>query len=84
MEEIIIKVSSDTTSSAIKDFVRQFPDAIIENAVRPDDNYFIETYGLNKKEFENNLNLGIAQTILGITKPWHEVKEELLAKVNKP
>lgn len=48
-----------------------------------DENYFMETYGLNRQEFENRLNTGIAQTLLGITKPRSEVKEELLAKINK-
>lgn len=83
MEQIVIKVSSDSTSSAIKDFVSQFSDASIEDVMPNDENYFMETYGLNKQEFENRVNTGIAQTVLGITKPWSAVKEELRAKINK-
>lgn len=83
MEQIVIKVNSDSTSSAIKNFVSQFSDASIEDVIPNDENYFIETYGLNRKEFENGLNTGIAQAVLGITKPWSAVKEELLATINK-
>lgn len=83
MEQIVIKVSSDRTSSAIKNFVSQFSDASIEDVVPNDEHYFMETYGTNKQEFENRLNTGIAQSVLGITKPWGTVKDELLAKINK-
>lgn len=83
MEQIVIKVKSDSTSSAIKDFVSQFSDASIEDVIPKDENYFIENYGINKQEFENRLNTGIAQSVLGITKPWSAVKEELLKKINK-
>lgn len=83
MEQIVIKVSSDGTSSAIKKFVSQFSDASIEDPMPNDENYFIENYDLNKQEFENQLNIGIAQSVLGITKPWSAVKEELIAKINK-
>lgn len=83
MEQIVIKVKSTDTSLAIKNFVRQFSDASIENVPQNEDNYFMETYGINKQEFEDQLNTGIAQSILGITKPWSEVKEELLGKIKK-
>jgi hypothetical protein len=83
MEQIVIKVESDNTSSAIKNFVSQFSDASIENMAQNDDNYFMETYGINKQEFENRVNTGIAQSVLGITQPWNEVKEELRGKINK-
>ncbi len=83
MEQIVIKVNSDNTSSAIKNFVSQFSDASIEDVLPNDENYFMETYSLNKQEFENRLNTSIAQTVLGIAKPWNAVKEELLAKINK-
>ncbi len=83
MEHIVIKVKSDDTSSAIKDFVSQFSDASIENMPQNEENYLIETYGINKQKFENRLNTGIAQSVLGITKPWSEVKEEFLGKIKK-
>ena len=83
MEQIVIQVNSDETSMAIKNFVTQFSDASIEDLMSDDENYFIDTYGLNKQEFENKLNQGIAQSVLGLTKPWNAVKEELLAKINK-
>ena len=79
----MIKVNSDSTSSAIKNFVSQFSDASTEYVMPNDDNYFIETCGLNKQEFENRLNTDMAQAELSITKPWSAVKEELLAKINK-
>ena len=82
MEQIVIQVNSDDTSAAIKKFVNQFSDASIEDLMFEDENYFIATYGLNKQEFENKLNQGIAQSVLGISKPWNAVKEELLAKIN--
>ena len=84
MEQILIQVNSDDTSSAIKKFVSQFKDASVEEQVQHDDSYYMKTYGINKLAFESRLNTGIAQSILGITKPWNEVKEELLAKINKP
>ena len=84
MEQILIQVNSDDTSSAIKKFVSQFKDASVEEQVQYDDSYYMETYGISKLVFESRLNTGIAQSILGITKPWNEVKEELLAKISKP
>lgn len=83
MEQIIINVDSKSTSSAIKNFVHQFSDATIEEVKPVIDSYYIDTYGVSKQEFENRLNKGIAEAVLGNTKDWATVKEELLAKINR-
>lgn len=83
MEQIIINVDSDSTSSAIKNFVHQFPDATIEEVKPFSDSYYIETYGISKLEFENRLNKGIAESVLDNTKDWAAVKAGLLAKINR-
>lgn len=83
MEQIIINVDLDSTSSAIKNFVHQFPDATIEEVKPFKDSYFLETYGISKLEFENRINKGIAEAVLSNTKDWATVKEELLAKINR-
>lgn len=83
MEQIVIKVKSDSTSSAIKNFVTQFSDASVEDVIPDNKNYFMENYGINKQEFETRLNEGIAQSVSGITRPWSTIKEELLEKINK-
>lgn len=82
-QEIIIKVSSNDTSSAIKEFVSRFNDATIEEQTEDDNEYYLNTYGMAKSEFENELNIGIAQSILGITKPWNEVKQQLFSKIDR-
>jgi hypothetical protein len=81
MEQLVIKVNSDHTSSAIKKFVEQFEDVSIEEQIVHDDDYYLTTYGINKSNFENKLNIGIAQAVLGITRSWEEVKESLLSKI---
>jgi hypothetical protein len=73
--EAILKVEDEQTLNDLEH--------VIMNVMPKDDSYFTETYGINKEEFENMLNTGIAQSVLGITKPWSEVKEELLAKITK-
>lgn len=82
-QQILIKVNSENTSDAIKKFVCQFDDAVVEEQAENEDDYYINNYGFDKIEFENQLNVGIAQSILGITKPWNEVKQQLLAKIDK-
>lgn len=57
----------------------RFSDASISVQEVHDDNFYIENYGINKTTFEHNLNIGLAQSVLGITKPWDEVKAGLLA-----
>lgn len=81
MEQLLIHTHSANTKAAIKEFVNQFKDATIEEQVENSDAYYLENYGLTKASFESQLNKGIAQSILGITKPWNTVKEELLAKM---
>ena len=81
-QKILIKVNSNDTSSAIKEFVRRFEDATIEEQ-NEDDERYLSDYGITKSEFDGQLNIGIAQSILGITKPWREVKQQLLSKINK-
>lgn len=83
MEKILISVGSDDTSSAIKKFVSQFKDATIQAKESDNNEYYLNTYGINKTEFENQLNIGIAQSILGIKKPWNEIKRQLLSKIVK-
>jgi len=80
MEQLLIEVDSPGTSEAIKEFVSRFDDATIAAQQAYDDNYYKETYGLDKAAFENRLNIGLAQSVLGMTKSWEEVKAELIAK----
>lgn len=82
-QQILIKVNSNNTSSAIKEFVSRFDDATIEEQTEDDNEYYLNAYGITKSEFENQLNIGIAQGILGITKSWNEVKQQLFAKIDK-
>jgi hypothetical protein len=81
MEQLIIQVDSQDTSAAIKQFVSRFEDATIEGLVMNDDDYYQQNYGMKKAAFENELNIGVAQNILGINKPWEEVKTQLLQKI---
>ncbi len=81
MEQLIIEVSSPGTSAAIKEFVSRFDDAAISVQEEHDDDYYKDLYGVDKMTFENNLNIGLAQTVLGITKNWNDVKAELVAKI---
>lgn len=83
MEQLLIHTNSANTKAAIKEFVNQFKDATIEEQVENTDAYYLENYGLTKANFESQLNKGIAQSILGITKPWNTVKEDLLAKIGR-
>jgi hypothetical protein len=83
MEQLLIQTDSVQTAKAIKEYASQFEDATIENQMLNDDNYYQQTYGMDKAAFENKLNIGIAQSVLGMTKPWETVKEELLAKISK-
>ena len=78
MEQLLIEVNSENTSAAIKEFVSQFTDASISVQETHDEKYYTETYGIDKNTFENNLNIGLAQAVLGKTKPWDEVKAELI------
>jgi len=36
---------------------------------------------MDKDTFENKLNIGIAQSLLGMTRPWDELKAELTARI---
>ncbi len=84
MEQLIIKTTSQETAREIKQFASAFADTVIEEQhSENDDAYFINNYGMNKPDFENELNKGIAQAILGITKPCENVKADLLQKINK-
>lgn len=83
MEQLLIEVNSENTSAAIKEFVSRFADASISVQEVHDDNFYAETYGIDKNTFENNLNIGLAQAVLGQTKPWDEVKAELMARISK-
>ena len=65
------------------DYSQFFKDATIDEQTENNDAYYLENYGLSKANFESQLNKGIAQSILGITKPWNTVKEELFAKIGK-
>ncbi len=80
MEKLLIKVDSKNNADAIVAFVSQFSHATIETQTLNEDTYYLTTYGMNKAAFESCINTGIAQSILGITKPWDEVKKELLEK----
>ncbi len=82
MEQLLITVDSKDTSDAIKNFVGQFKDASCEEQKPETDEYYLATYGMNKSAFEESLNKGIAESILGITKSWIDVKKELVAKIN--
>ncbi|MBC7587883.1 MAG: hypothetical protein H7178_05920 [Chitinophagaceae bacterium] len=82
MEQLLIQADSAQTANAIKLYASQFEDARIEDQMLNDDNYYQQTYGMDKAAFETNLNKGIAQSILGITKSWNTVKEEMLAKIS--
>jgi len=85
MEQLIIEVGSENTSAAIKEFVGRFADAEISVQVEEHDNTFYqETYGMDKQTFETKLNIGLAQSVLGMTKPWNEVKAELMARIAWP
>jgi len=81
MEQLVIEVNSATTSAAIKEFVSRFNDATLSVQQQHDDAYYQNMYGISKAAFENNLNTGLAQSILGNTKSWDEVKAELVAKI---
>jgi|GEM_PF-6094098 len=82
MEQLLIQTNTTQTANAIKQYVSQFKDATIEEQLLNDDNYYQQTYGMDKIAFETKLNKGIAQSVLGMTKSWDTVKEELLAKVS--
>jgi hypothetical protein len=82
MTQLIVQVDSENTATAIKQFVSQFADASIE-ATQPDDVDYQELYGIDQTTFNTQLNIGIAQSVLGVSKPWHEVKAALLAKIGK-
>ena len=82
MEKFLIKVDSKNNADAIVAFVSQFSDATIETQTLNEDTHYLTTYGMNKAAFESRINTGIAQSILGITKPWDEVKKELLEKIS--
>lgn len=82
MQQLLVQVYSENTATAIKQFVGQFADASIENA-QADIIDYKATYGIDQANFENQLNIGIAQSLLGITKPWQDVKAMLLAKIDK-
>ena len=47
------------------------------------DGDYVEIYGMTKATFENKLNIGIAQSILGMTKPWEQIREALFMKIRK-
>ena len=81
MKQLLIEVNSEDTSAAIKEFVSRFSDASVSVQEVHDDSFYIENYGINKTTFEHNLNIGLAQSVLGITKPWDEVKAGLLARI---
>jgi hypothetical protein len=77
MEQILIEAGSENTAAAIKEFVSRFADASVSVQEVHDDSFCQETSGIDNNTFENNLNIGLAQSVLGITKPWNEVKEAL-------
>ena len=81
MEQLLITVNSKDTSAAIKNFISQFTDASCEEQIPDTDEYYLSTYGINKSSFEEKLNKGIAESILGITRSWADVKGELVAKI---
>jgi len=82
-QQLLIHANSEETSLAIKEFVSQFNDATIEEQPLNNEAWYMNTYGISKADFENKLNTGIAQSILGMTRPWNEVQEELLAKISR-
>jgi hypothetical protein len=81
MEQLLIEVSSSGTSAAIKEFVSHFDDATISVHEEHSDNYYEEMYGMDKESFEKNLNVGLAQAVLGVTKNWDELKAGLLEQI---
>jgi hypothetical protein len=83
MEQLLIEVISEDTSTAIKEFVSRFPDASVSAQEIHDDNFYRENYDMDKSAFEHNLNVGLAQAVLGQTKPWAEVKAGLTARISK-
>jgi hypothetical protein len=82
MEQILITVDSKDTSAAIKNYVSQFEDASVEEQFPATDEYYLHNYGTTKAVFEERLNKGLAQSILGLTKSWDEVKKGLFEKIN--
>jgi hypothetical protein len=82
MTQLLVQVDSENTATAIKQFVSQFADASIQTT-KSDDVDYQELYGIDQATFNTQLNIGIAQSVLGISKPWHEVKASLLAKISK-
>jgi hypothetical protein len=82
MTQLLVQVDSENTATAIKQFVSQFADASIETT-QPDDVDYQEIYGIDQTTFNTQLNIGIAQSVLGIAKPWNDVKAALLAKIGK-
>ena len=83
MEQLIIEVGPENTSAAIKEFAGRFADTAISTQDEMRDSDFYEiTYGMDKKAFETKLNIGIAQSLFGMTKPWDEVKAELIARIS--
>lgn len=81
MEQLVIEVNSAGTSEAIRQFVSQFDDASIAVQEEYNEDYCQQTYGMDKAAFENQLNIGLAQSVLGMTKSWDEVKAELYKKI---
>ena len=82
MQQLLIQANSKNTADAIKTFVKKFDDATIESESNDEESYYQQTYGISKKTFESRINTGIAKSILGMTKPWSEVKEGLLKKIS--
>ena len=82
MEQLLIKTPSQKAALAIKKFASKFDNTIIDDTLpQVDGNYFINTYGMDNVNFETRLNKGIAESILGLTKPWEQVKVELVKKI---
>jgi len=82
MERLVIKIGSKNTADAIKEFASHFADATIAiQSEIHDNNFYEKNYGMDKKDFEKKLNIGLAQCILGMTRPWNEVKAELIARI---
>lgn len=82
MTQLLVQADSENTATAIKQFVSQFADASIE-ATQPDDVDYQAIYDIDQATFNTQLNIGIAQSVLGISKPWNEVKAALVAKISK-
>ena len=55
MEQLLVQVNSETTATAIKKFVGQFEDAIVEEQML--DNNYLQAYGIDKKNFEAKTEL---------------------------